>query len=43
VTNFNADAEGYTPDKIIDKLIEIIPASKSEIEADSRTSKAVSE
>jgi MoxR-like ATPase len=43
VTNFNADAEGYTPDRIIDKLVEIIPASKSEIESDSRTAKAVSE
>jgi MoxR-like ATPase len=26
VTNFNADAEGMTPDKIVEKLIETIPA-----------------
>ncbi len=43
VTNFNADAEGYNTDKIINKLIEIIPASESSIAKDARTSKAVAE
>ena len=42
VTNFNADAEGYTTDKIIDKLLEIIPAQQSGIEANPATAKAVS-
>ena len=41
VTNFNADAEGYTPDKIIDKLIEIIPAKDSQVASDARTARAV--
>jgi MoxR-like ATPase len=43
VTNFNADAEGYTTDKIIEKLIETIPAKASGIAADPRTAKAVQE
>ncbi len=42
VTNFNADAEGYSTDKIIDKLLEIIPAKESAIEANPATAKAVS-
>ncbi|MBI3099062.1 MAG: MoxR family ATPase [Planctomycetes bacterium] len=30
ITNFSAEAEGVTPDKIIDKLIEVTPASESQ-------------
>jgi MoxR-like ATPase len=41
VTNFNADAEGYDTDRIIDKLLEIIPASDSDIASDTRTARAV--
>jgi MoxR-like ATPase len=31
VTNFNADAEGFTPDKVIERLIETIPAREGAI------------
>jgi len=41
VTNFNADAEGYSSDKIIDKLLEIVPAKQSPIAANPATAKAV--
>jgi MoxR-like ATPase len=41
VTNFNADAEGFTPDTIIDKLLEIVPAQPSEIASNPRTAPAV--
>ena len=41
VTNFNADAEGLTTDKIVDNLLEIIPAEESPIAANPATSKAV--
>ena len=41
VTNFNADAEGFTPDMIVDKLIEIIPAKESPVAANPLTAKAV--
>jgi len=41
VTNFNADAEGYTTDKIVDRLIELIPARQSAIAANPRTAKAI--
>ncbi len=43
VTNFTADAEGYDADRIIDKLIEIIPSKGSSLSQDPRTSKAVQE
>jgi MoxR-like ATPase len=43
VTNFNADAEGFTSDRIIDKLLEDIPAQASDIEQNPRTSRAVEE
>jgi MoxR-like ATPase len=43
VTNFNADAEGYTPDTIIEKLLEITPAQPSEIASNPRTAGAVNE
>jgi len=33
VTNFNADAEGFTTDKIVDRLIETIPAKEGAIAA----------
>jgi MoxR-like ATPase len=41
VTNFNADAEGFTTDKIVEKLLETIPAQDSAIASNPRTSKAV--
>jgi MoxR-like ATPase len=41
VTNFNADAEGLTSDKIIDKLLELIPAQASSIASNPATAKAV--
>ncbi len=43
VTNFNADAEGYSTDKIIEKLLEIIPAKESPIASNPATAKAVRE
>ncbi|MBI5724135.1 MAG: AAA family ATPase [Planctomycetes bacterium] len=42
VTNFNADAEGYTTDKLVEKLLEIVPAHESAIAANPATAKAVS-
>jgi MoxR-like ATPase len=41
VTNFNADAEGFTTDKIVDRLLELIPAKASPIATNPRTAKAV--
>ncbi len=41
VTNFNADAEGFDADKIIDKLLEIIPPTENAISSDARTAGAV--
>ena len=41
VTNFNADAEGYTVDKIVDRLLELIPAQASAIASNPATAKAV--
>jgi MoxR-like ATPase len=32
ITNFSAEAEGITPDKIVDKLLEIIPTTQTELE-----------
>jgi MoxR-like ATPase len=43
VTNFTADAEGYDADRIIDKLLEIVPAQGSAIAGNPRTGKAVQE
>ena len=31
ITNFNADAEGFTTDKIIDMMIDAIPAKEGAI------------
>ncbi len=41
VTNFNADAEGYDTDRIIDELLKIIPARESSIASNPATGKAV--
>ena len=41
VTNFNADAEGIDTDKVVDRLLEIIPAQQSPIAADPASAKAV--
>ena len=41
ITNFNADAEGYTVDKLVDKLLEIIPAKTSAIATNPATRGAV--
>ncbi len=41
VTNFNADAEGMTPDAIIERLVQVVPAQQSSIAADRATGKAV--
>jgi len=43
VTNFNADAEGIDADKIVDQLLEIIPAKESPIAANPATAKAIEE
>jgi len=41
ITNFNADAEGFTVDRIVERLLEIIPAQQSEIATNPATAKAV--
>ncbi len=41
VTTFTADAEGYDADKIIDKLVEIVPAKDSAIASNPKTAKGV--
>lgn len=41
VTNFNADAEGYTTDMIIEQLLKEIPSQESSIETNPKTAKAV--
>jgi len=38
VTNFNADAEGFTADKIVDRLIQTIPAKEGAVSASADTS-----
>ena len=38
VTNFNADAEGFTTDKIVDRLIDLIPANEGAIAGSADTS-----
>ena len=43
VTNFNADAEGFDADRIIDTLIQQIPAKESAIAGNPATAKAVAE
>ena len=41
ITNFNADAEGYSTDRIVDELLKIIPANESAIDTNPDTAKAV--
>ena len=41
ITNFNADAEGYTTDKVVEKLLEVVPAKDSTIASNPATSGAV--
>ncbi|MCP4377585.1 MAG: AAA domain-containing protein [bacterium] len=41
VTNFNADAEGFNSDKIIERLLELVPANDSTIASNRATAKAV--
>ena len=41
VTNFNADAESVDADKIVERLLEIIPARESAIAANPATARAV--
>ena len=41
LTNFNADAEGFDADRIIDALIQLIPAKDSAIAGNPATAKAV--
>ena len=36
ITNFNAQAEGETPDKIIARLLEQLPRSESDVATDPR-------
>jgi MoxR-like ATPase len=43
VTNFNADAEGFSSDAIIEKLLEIIPEKPSNIASNPATTGAVKE
>ena len=43
VTNFNADAEGFDNDKIIDALLAVIPAQDSAIASSPQTGKAVND
>ena len=42
VTNFTAEAEGVTTDKIIDKLLEVIPAKEAEMEKNAALPKVTS-
>ena len=41
VTNFNADAEGFTTDKIVDRLLETIPAKEGAIASSPHTAGVV--
>jgi MoxR-like ATPase len=41
VTNFNADAEGFSTDRIVDELLKTIPANESAIDTNPDTAKAV--
>ncbi len=41
VTNFNADAEGYSTDRIVDELLKIIPTEVSAVTANPDTAKAI--
>ncbi len=41
VTNFSAEAEGITSDKVIDKLLEVIPAKETGLEKDAALPKVM--
>ncbi|MHC4606306.1 MAG: AAA family ATPase [Planctomycetota bacterium] len=41
ITNFSAEAEGITTDKIVDKLLEVIPSHESSMEKDQKLPKVV--
>jgi MoxR-like ATPase len=41
ITNFNAEAEGETPDKIADRLLDMIPRAESELATDARLPRVV--
>ncbi len=41
ITNFNADAEGYDPDRIISQLLEMIPANESDLTTNPKTGGAL--
>jgi len=41
VTNFNADAEGVTPDRIVEELIRAIPTDVTAVTADPDTGGAI--
>jgi len=41
ITNFSADAEGIDSDKVVDRLLEVIPARQSSIAANPASAKAV--
>mgnify|MGYP006279877843 CR=1 FL=1 len=41
VTNFNADAEGYDSDRIVARLLEVVPAQDSAVASHPATAKAV--
>ena len=41
IVNFSAEAEGVNSDTVIDKLIETIPQTESEISSDGRLSKVL--
>ena len=43
VTNFNADAEGFTTDKIVDRLIDLIPPKEGAIAGSSDTAGVLKE
>jgi len=43
ITNFNAEAEGITTDKIVDRLLEVTPAAESEALADKRAPQVLKE
>ncbi len=42
VTNFSAEAEGYTPDRIIDELLACVDPTKTSLDGDERISKVLS-
>ncbi|MEQ8764911.1 MAG: MoxR family ATPase [Planctomycetota bacterium] len=42
ITNFSAEAEGITPDRVIDRLLETIPQHGSEVTGDSKLPPVIS-